>query len=245
VGVPVGPRRRTPGLRREEVAVLAGLSPTWYTYLEQGRKIRPSAEVLDSLAGVLGLTEEERRYMHLLAHGHEPVGHSSLLYPPDLALFREIVTVASKDDNPVYAANRFGDMLAWNDATTVWYTDFGALPENRRNMLWWMLTDPVARERLVDWEQETEDLIARFRAATATFPHNERIRGMMRELEASSPDFRRWWGEHAVRERRTRVRRLRHPELGLREVRLVVLNPADDEFNAVLLHLPPAAQPTG
>jgi transcriptional regulator with XRE-family HTH domain len=243
VGLPAGPRRRTPGLRREEIAVLAGLSPTWYTYLEQGRDIRPSPEVLDSLAGVLQLNSDERRYLHLLATGQAP----PLLAPgPDnpecpgaqpAALMEEVMAAIGRGDYPVYAGNLYGDVIAWNDVAASWYTDFARLPDGRRNMLWWLLTAPEARERIVHWEEDTRDVLARFRIASATRPWDQRFQDLIATISRASPEFRSWWPEHDVRDQHVRLREIRLPNGETRRVKLAVLRMADG-FNSVVLHVP-------
>jgi transcriptional regulator with XRE-family HTH domain len=238
VGLPAGPRRRAAGLRREEVAVLAGLSPTWYAYLEQGRDIHPSAEVLDSLARVLGLTEDERRYLHRLAHGH--VGRPRPL--ADEATAEQVVRqlVASQDDSPypVYAVDTYGDLIAWNRAATSYYADFGKLPPQRRNMMRWLLLAPEARERLADWSRDARDIVARWRMWSTGHDGDPRMRAMNSELRQHSPEFARWWDDHDVSENRSRLRRFRHPELGEQVMRLVVVRAPEFEPWIVAFHLP-------
>ena len=159
LGLPVGSRRRATGLLREEVASLAGVSTTWYTYLEQGRAVRPSAQVLNSLATALQLTDDERRYLHAVASvpSESPPGPEPI--PTDLAA--QVVRTIGHTDSPVYAGNLHGDLLAWNDATTAWYTDFGTTAEP--NMIRWLLLDPEARQRLPDWADDVRDMVGRLR----------------------------------------------------------------------------------
>jgi transcriptional regulator with XRE-family HTH domain len=243
VGLPEGGRRRTPGLRREEVAVLAGLSPTWYTYLEQGRDIHPSAQVLDSLARVLGLTEDERRHLHRLAHGH--AGRPRPLADEATAeeVVRQLVATAADSPYPVYATNHYGDLIAWNRAATSYYTDFERLPEGQRNnMIRWLLEAPEARERLIDWSQDARDVVARWRAVTATLDGGPRLEAMVAELRGRSPEFGRWWDSHDVREHRSRLRRFRHPELGEQVMRLIVVRAPEFEPWIVVFHLPAQAE---
>ncbi|MEV6605488.1 helix-turn-helix transcriptional regulator [Kutzneria sp. NPDC051319] len=237
VGLPAGSRRRTNGLRREEVAVLAGVSPTWYTYLEQGRNIRPSTEVLDSLARVLGLSEDERRYMHMLAHGQAPPANRSQDPQPG-QFISEVVTALSSDDCPIYHANQNGDVLAWNAAAVSWYGDFAAMPPERRNIMWWTFTEPTARDRLVEWEDEARDYVARFRGVWAQRPQDKTLHAIIADLREASPDFNRWWNGHDVVGQRTRTRLLRHPVHGIREWHLVVLYMADNSFDAIIVHVP-------
>jgi transcriptional regulator with XRE-family HTH domain len=238
VGLPAGARRRAVGLRREEVAVLAGLSPTWYTYLEQARDIHPSAQVLDSLARVLGLTEDERRYLHRLAHGH--AGRPRPLAGEVTAeqLVRQLVATVADSPYPVYAVNTYGELIAWNAAATVYYTDFAKLPPEHRNMIRWLLTAPEARERLADWDRDARDIVARWRAMTATLGDDPRLQAMVAELRERSPEFGRWWDSHDVREHRSRLRTFRHPELGELVMRLVVVRAPEFEPWIVAYHLP-------
>jgi transcriptional regulator with XRE-family HTH domain len=238
VGFPVGPRRRSPGLRREEVAVLAGLSPTWYTYLEQGRDIQPSPEVLDSLARVLGLTEDERRYMHTLAYGHviRPVALDAGV--PVEELLRQIVAASAQSPYPVYASNVYCDLIAWNQAATEWYDDWGRLSAGERNMLRWMLIEPKARERIADWEADTQDVVARWRAEIARRPTDRRLQGLIAEFSRVSPEFVRWWKDHDVVEHRARIRHFQHPLRGIQAMRLVPVQSPHLPSSGIIFHLP-------
>lgn len=234
VGFPVG-NRRTPGLRREEVALLAGMSPSWYTYLEQARPIRVSSQVVDSIARVLGLSAEEHRYLELLATGK--AGHRVIAAAPDVRhAVRELVEAV--DDLPLYAADRRGDLLAWNRAATEWFADFSALPEGRRNMLRWMLGDPAARERFVDWEGEARDLLGRFRAACVHIAADPRTVELIDDLLSIGPWVRHWWEEQEARPMSPRVRRLRHPVHGVRALRIVVSYVAGAEDVGLVFHVP-------
>jgi transcriptional regulator with XRE-family HTH domain len=236
VGFPKNVRRRTPGLRREEVAILAGVSPTWYTILEQGRDVSPSVEVLDSLARALRLTEHERIYLHGLVHGRLPLEDAQLRHVDTETELQKFID--STDPNPAYIFNRVGDILGWNDAAAEWYADFGLLPENRRSFLWWMFTSPEAPECIVDWAAEARDLVGQFRTGTAALPSEGRITDLISELEQVSPHFRRLWAEHFVSGPERRIRRLRHPRRGVVRMNLVTLY---DEVHASIgltLHMP-------
>ncbi|MEU4745664.1 helix-turn-helix transcriptional regulator [Actinosynnema sp. NPDC023658] len=237
LGLPGGSRRRTPGLRREEIAVLAGLSPTWYTYLEQGRDIRPSTEVLASLARVLRLSNDERTYLYLLATGNPPSDERPRSDTSDDAVVRAVVDGMAHPGLPVYAADIHGDLVAWNDVAAKWYTDFDALPEGRRNMLWWMLTAPEARERFVNWEEDTRDVVGRFRRAAAARAWDARFEELVGVMRDASTEFCEWWSSHYVSKQRTRLREL-WIDGEPRVVQLAVLNLADST-RSVVLHLPP------
>ncbi|GAB7044723.1 MULTISPECIES: helix-turn-helix transcriptional regulator [Catenuloplanes] len=241
VGLPAGSRRRTPGLRREEIAVLAGLSPTWYTYLEQGRDIRPSPDVLESLARVLQLTEDERRYMYLLTNGQTPPIQPNGPDPSGTPMMRRLIGLLGDVDYPVYGGNLYGDVIAWNQATVRWYTDFGRLPAERRNMLWWLLTADEARRRIVDWTDDVRDVIARLRIASAARPWDQRFSDRISMLHRASPEFRGWWNDHDVRGQHTRPRRFRLPD-GTEETLQLVVMRMTDGFNSMVVHVPPGRE---
>ncbi len=236
VGLPTGRRRRTSGLRREEVAVLAGLSPTWYTYLEQGRDIHPSHEVLDSLVRMLQLNDDERSYIYLLAYGQRPVKDSPLREANTEAILWQIADAYKP--SPVYVANQVADVLTWNAAATEWYTDFAKLPDEHRNTVWWTLMEPDARERLVMWDDEAKDVIGRLRAVSAVRPGDRRLSQLIADLMKGSPEMRRWWSDHEIRSQAPRVRWLRHPQLGVRAMNLVVAYPAGMDGIGIAFHLP-------
>lgn len=236
-GLPAGPRRRTPGLRREEVAVLAGMSPTWYAYLEQGRVINPSEQVLDALARVLRLDEDERRYMYLLAFG---TGQDRQPLEGDLPageLVRKLVGVAEDSPYPVYAADVLADITAWNTAFTQYYADFAAFPPGRRNMIRWLLFDPQARERLPDWTTDVEDVVARWRSTVAGYGDLPGLSELVAEFNAS-PDFTAWWNQHDVREHRSRNRRFALPGGGEQVLRVIVVQSIEFEPAFVVFHVP-------
>jgi transcriptional regulator with XRE-family HTH domain len=232
-------RRRIPGLRREEVAVLAGLSPTWYTYLEQARDIRPSPEVLDSLADVLQLDEDERQYVHQLALGHVKTVRQVNPSESVNSLIVDLLQVAGgRDQYPVYAINHAADVIAWNDAAVEWYTDWSALHGLERNIVWWMLMSDDARQRIVDWADDARDIVGRTRALSARFPHDARVSDLIARLHQESPHFGKWWPDHEVRGQRLRSRRFRLKDGTVRNMRLVVLHPADDPQITIAFHLP-------
>ncbi|MFL6122627.1 helix-turn-helix transcriptional regulator [Actinophytocola sp.] len=238
VGLPAGPRRRTRGLRREEVAVLAGLSPTWYTYLEQARNIRPSPEVLDSLARVLQLTEDERRYMHVLVYGE-------VIHPEPLEtdisgnqILEQVVGLMAGSPYPVYCSDQYCDLISWNPAAREWFDDWDRTPKAELNFLRWMLVSPAARQVLVDWENDAQDIVARWRGEVAKWPGDARIEALIAEFAEVSPQFRQWWDDHDVQEHRSRVRRFRHPRLGVQTLRMVVLNGPEFSPAAAIVHIP-------
>ncbi|HEX4720881.1 MAG TPA: helix-turn-helix transcriptional regulator [Pseudonocardiaceae bacterium] len=238
VGLPATTRRRIRGLRREEVAVLAGLSPTWYTYLEQARDIRPSPEVLDSLADVLLLDEDERQYLHQLALGHVEALRAVAPSAAVNALIVDLVRSVGQTEYPVYAIDYAAEVIAWNDAATEWYTDWGGLRGLERNIVWWMFMNAEARERIDNWTDDARDIVGRTRSLSARFPHDPRVRELISRLHAESADFDRLWLDHEVRGQRLRSRRFRLKDNTVRTMRLVVVHPADDLQVTIAFHLP-------
>ncbi|MEY9966917.1 hypothetical protein ABIA33_004982 [Streptacidiphilus sp. MAP12-16] len=224
VGLPPGVRRRTRGLRREEVAQLAAISSTYYTVLEQGRDVRPSRQVLDALATALRLDGAERAHIHELIHGAPPAGTRVVesLPPAVLALLDRL------DPCPTYVTGRCWDVLASNRAARALWTDWPARPTQDRNLLWWMFTDPEAREVMVDWPAEASALLGRFRAAAARHPGDSGFSELLERLHAACPEVRDWWPQHTVTPLGSGTKRLRHPVLGELELHHVVLQLAED-----------------
>ncbi len=225
VGLPIGARRRTRGLRREEVAQLAAISTTYYTFLEQGRDVHPSRQVLDALARALRLGPAERAHLHELAHGHQtPESHQSdeVLAPAVAALVDRL------DPHPTYVTGRRFDVLAANRAARALWTDWPALPPQERNMLWWMFTDPAARTILIEWETEASALLARFRAAADRHPDDPKFAAVIVRLQDASPQVRAWWPRHDIVALSSGIKRLRHPILGDLNLEHVVLQLAED-----------------
>ncbi len=238
LGFPVAGRRRTPGLRREEVAVAAGLSTTWYTCLEQGRAKDVSPSVLDSLARVLQLSEDERRYIHILMHGHVPANWPIQDDTPFRELFRQIVTLADQSSFPVYSLDRACEVVAWNTATTEWLEDWGSVPPAERNFMLWLFCSPKAREVIVEWEDFARDVVARWRLDLAKSPYDEFAMKRVAELKRRSSEFSRLWEGRHVLEHRINVRHLRHPRLGVRSFYGFALFTAYEEQGGVLFYIP-------
>jgi len=225
VGLPAGQRRRTKGLRREEVAQLAGVSATYYTFLEQGRDLRPSWEVLEAIGRALRLGPAERAHLHTL-------GTSTRKTPARLAAetVPEAVSalVDRLDPYPTYVTGRYWDVLASNRAARLLWTDWLALPQHDRNMLWWTFTDPAARSILVEWETEAQALLARFRAAADKRSDDPSLTALIERLRNASPEFRASWPRHEVAPLASGSKRLRHPVLGEITLTHVTLTLAED-----------------
>ncbi|MGC0312443.1 helix-turn-helix transcriptional regulator [Kitasatospora acidiphila] len=225
VGLPEGARRRTRGLRREEVALLAAISPTYYTFLEQGREVQPSRQVLDALCTALRLDETERTHVHELVHG---IPAAPAADPAAETLSPAVTALVDRlHPCPTYVTGRHWDVLAANRAARALWTDWQARRAEDRNMLVWMFTDPAARDVLVDWESEAAALLGRFRGTWARYPGDEAFAALLTRLQAESPEVRAWWPRHDVVPLSSGVKRLRHPALGEITLTHVVLQLAD------------------
>jgi transcriptional regulator with XRE-family HTH domain len=234
VGLPSGRRRRTPGLRREEVALLAAISPTYLAMLEQGRDVRPSAAVLDALADALRLTPAERAHIHQLAHGaaRRPDTAAEVLAPGLAALVDRL------DPDPAYVTGRRWDLLTSNRAARALWTDWAVLPDDERNIIWWTFTHHAARTILADWHGEAAALLGRLRAAAARHPDDPRFDELIGRLHAASTEARAWWPRHHIAPIGSGTKRLRHPELGELCFDVTVLYSADDPEQKLVIFTP-------
>ncbi|GAB3352437.1 helix-turn-helix transcriptional regulator [Amycolatopsis echigonensis] len=205
-GLPVTGRRRTPGLRREELALLAGISATWLTYLEQGRDVRPSDQVLDALARALRLTSAEQEHLRRLANGGAPPEDAAEEAAPEVAGVPALL-----GDNPAYVTGICYDLLACNDAAAELFRNI----EPGANVVRWMFTEPAAREVLVDWEQEARNILARLRAIAGRHPGHPRVTRLVAELTEASPEVREWWPHYEIQFSHAGHKRFRHPRLGV------------------------------
>ena len=204
-------RRRTPGLRREEVAQRAGISTTWYSWLEQGRGGPPSPHALDRLAEALMLTAVEREHLFLLAVGRPP---QVRYQPPGGVTSRLQHVLDALDACPATIRTATWDVVAWNRAEAAVFTDYGALPSAERNVLRLIFLDPRARKVNLNWEGVARFVVGVFRGDAARAGAAAAVQPLVDELCAKSPDFAALWRESEVNSACEGVRRLCHPELG-------------------------------
>jgi transcriptional regulator with XRE-family HTH domain len=242
VGLPAGSRRRTAGLRREEVALLANLSSTYYTFLEQGRPVRPSAQVLDALASALRMSAAERRYLQVLAHGPGRAGSSgaATAAPPEQIDPSVVDLIQRLDPFPTYVKGRRWDVLASNPAARELFTDWAALPPGERNLVRWMFTTNRAREVYEQWEPEARAMLGRFRLAAARYPEDPDFRALIEELQRTNEYVRDWWPRHDVSPVGSGFKKLRHPRLGPVNYSHVVLQVADNPDQTLVTYSPAA-----
>ena len=238
-GFPAG-RRRTRGLRREEVAQRANISPTWYTWLEQGRGGAPSADVLDRIARALMLTDVEREHLFLIGLGRPPDVH----YRKDEGVTQRLQRVLdSLEPTPALIRTATWDVVAWNRASTVMLADYASMPPQQRNILRFIFLDPRARAAQYNWESVARYVVGAFRVDAARAGAAEVVEPLVDELCRLSPEFKTIWGDNDVGTHGETVKHIRHPVLGpiafeysafavdgRPDLTLVVYNPATPEI---------------
>ena len=210
LGFAVG-RRRTPGLRREEVAQRANISPTWYTWLEQGRGGAPSADVLNRIAAALMLTDIEREHLFLLGLGRPPEVRYTAAEDVTPRLQR---LLDAFEVSPALIKTATWDVVAWNRAAAAVLTDYGALPPGQRNILRLIFCDPRVRAAQYDWESVARFVVGAFRADAARAGAVSEVGQLVDELCRRSPEFEALWRDNNVQVHGEGPKRLRHPILG-------------------------------
>jgi len=232
----LGGRRRTAGLRREEVAQRANISPTWYTWLEQGRGGAPSADVLDRISKGLMLTEPEREHLFILGLGRPP----EVRYKPVEGVTPRLQRVLDALGNsPAFIKTATWDVVAWNKAAAAVLTDYGKLPREERNILRLMFGNSRVRAKQEDWESVARYVVGSFRADVARAGATEDSLDLVDELSRTSADFDRLWRDNEIAVHHEGLKRIHHPEVGLLalefsafavdgrpELGMVVYNPA-------------------
>jgi transcriptional regulator with XRE-family HTH domain len=234
VGLPGGGRRRTPGLRREEVAQLAGVGTTWYTWLEQARDVRPSLSVLDAVASALKMSPAERGHLILLGRGEAPA-------PVPCRGERVSPVVRRLIDNlglsPACVLGRRWDPLAYNEAYDAVF-ELSAWPAHKRNTVWRAFMDPTRRELMPDWELGARRMLARFRNDHAKYVGDPAFEDLVASLLRESPEFRRWWPEHEVMGSGEGHKELVHPVLGPMAFEHAVFHHGDNPEQRLILYTP-------
>ena len=212
VGLPPGIRRRTPGLRREEVAQLANIGTSWYVWLEQGRDVHPSAPVLESIAQALKLTLNERRHLFVLA-GQSLPAHT---FPVEEQVSPSLQRVLDDlDPTPAYVIGRRWDFLAWNRAAASIFDIAHPTPPHTRNLIWQIFTNPLARKRYpTTWGQVARDAVVEFHTASARYPGDPWFDELIEDLKRVSPEFCQWWPHHDASSSQDGRKIVEHPELG-------------------------------
>jgi transcriptional regulator with XRE-family HTH domain len=235
-GLPEGPRR-TPGLRREEIAVLAGVSVSWYTWLEQGRDIQPSADALQRISKVLKLNRVESAHLYALSALEAPSLNTSGELSPGLEMLVQAVNPI-----PAYVRNTRLDILAWNDAIADLFVDYGSLQPHERNTLRLLFLYIPYRTLIIDWEQMARGMISAFRASRAQARDKAPFDSLIAELAELSPEFREWWRDTEVTGFEEGRKRLLKPGGGYIDFTYVALTPEGRPDLSLVTYIPrPAA----
>lgn len=241
VGLPAGPRRRTPGLRREEVAHLAFISTEYYTRLEQARGPRPSREVLAGLTRALRLSDAERDHLHHLAGAPPgpPAGPSRDVPQSILDLLRRLPHTAAVVLSATY------EVLAWNDLAAALLEDFSAVPRRERNLVRRAYLAPRPRERLLydpfDAEAFARAAVRRLRATAARYPEDPEVARLVGELLSGSAEFARLWDAHDVRPESSLRKTVNHPLIGPIALNCDLLDISDQDQQLVLYTVEPGS----
>jgi transcriptional regulator with XRE-family HTH domain len=214
IGMPAALRRRTPGLRREEVAIAAGVSTTWYTYLEQGRAIQVSGSILSSLANVLQLTEDER--IHLFALANQPL--TTKIFPLEETLRHTYQRVLDELGTiPALLTGRTYNILGWNRAATLVFGKFEQIPASERNILWLLFSKTRWSRKMslfVERDQYAQEVLETFRGRITGHQADPEVQAFIKRLQQVSPTFRDLWAEHNVRSTCATRKQLQHPLVG-------------------------------
>ncbi len=252
VGLPNSGRRRTPGLRREDVAALAGLSATWYTWLEQGREVRASDRVLESLCRTLRLSGEERDYLFFLAQNRPaPLQPARIEEVPD-----SIKRTLDALNVPAEVITPRWDVIYWNPMVTRCFRDYGALPPERRNLVRILMTSPEYQEDPVEFAAMARRIAAKLRVDYSQAAGDPSFDALINEMNDISPTFRDLWRSPEIRSRSEGVHLLRHPQLGgitfehtsyvvegSPTLRVVIFAPHDPESAAKIAKIAQASPP--
>jgi transcriptional regulator with XRE-family HTH domain len=231
VGMPDGGRRRTPGLRREEVAVLAGVGVSWYTWLEQGRDIKVSGDVLDAVARALRLDEAEREHLYLLAGLNPPRAEADPAVPVTPELQRVLDAWLPR---PAYIRDRHWNFLAINDAAR----EVFGYGDTDHNCLVTFFTNVRYRSMHAHWTAAAPDVVARFRADAARYPDDPGFDRLIADTLAASPEFAELWPRHEVSAPPLAVKAINHPEAGELVFEGTLLPLADRPGHHLVLHNP-------
>ncbi|WP_295012181.1 helix-turn-helix transcriptional regulator [uncultured Microbacterium sp.] len=233
LGLPSAPRRGDLGLSREEVAALAGVSASWFTWLEQGRDIGVSRQVLGAVARVLQLSAAEMDYVvHLAGPDDETVAEEPERLPSHLQRLVDAL------DFPAFVVASDWAIVGWNAPYAGLYEPIATLAPADRNLLWLVYTDPQLRRMLPDWDQESRRFLAEFRAESGVRLGSHRHRALVARLQEASDDFRIHWAEHAVERFSSRRRVFEHPVQGRRVFEHHSLVPSDAPGLSIVLYVP-------
>lgn len=234
--LPPLPRGRVNGLRREEVSYLCGVSVTWYTWLEQGRAITPSRQVLDAVARTLRLSGAEHEYLLGLAGYAAPIPSVPIAVTPAPPHIQRLLDELG--DRPAYALSADWSIAGWNAAYAAMYPNVARTDPEHRNLLWLVFTDPAVRALLDDWDVTSRHFLAEFRAETASRLSDARILNLVARLRDASPEFRQGWDGHPIAGFESRERIFHHPTAGVVRLEHHQLRPSDRPDLQLVIYTP-------
>jgi transcriptional regulator with XRE-family HTH domain len=232
VGLPIGRRRRTAGLRREEVAELAGIGVDWYIRLEQGRTVNPSVTTIDALARALKLSKAEHAHLRMLARDADMRAFVVETVPETIRRMLDGL------NQPAYITGRRWDLLAWNAAAEEVFA-FGRLREEDRNVLLTMFTNPRTRKLFgSSWAEEAKRMVAQFRASHDVWAGDPAFNTLLAQLRQGSSEFARWWAAHEVRGTAAGRKTLNHPKKGVLRFEYTSFQANDDPGLKLVIYTP-------
>jgi transcriptional regulator with XRE-family HTH domain len=234
LGLPRGRRRRTPGLRREEVAAAAGVSAEWYTWLEQAREVRPSAEVLSRIGTALRLEPNETRHLLTLGGYAVPSSGGDSVRPVSVSLRLQRL-IDQLEYGPAWVFGERWDIMAWNRAASVIHGDLAGLQGIERNALYQLFLGDRLRSTLQDWEVHGRHCVAKLRATYASRVDDPWFNELVNVLRTRSPEFERWWNENDIKTWQEGVKHYEHPEAGRLVFDFTVLEVLDERMASLRL----------
>ncbi|WP_092335578.1 helix-turn-helix transcriptional regulator [Desulfosporosinus hippei] len=235
VGLSSATRRRTPGLRREEVAQLAGIGLTWYTWLEQGRPIHVSTQVIESLARVLLLNKQERIHLYLLANQPLPAdipGCQGTVSPILQHVLDSLILC------PSLVMDQKWNVIAWNKAACLIFGDFHEMNLRERNIVWAMFTDHKYKQLYGDWNLYAKGLVGRFRSMCGQYIEDSWLTQFIDDLKMQSTEFNLWWSLHEIESNKEIYKQLNHPVAGILDFEVSNFDVSDNSGLKLIVHVP-------
>ncbi len=235
IGLPSTHRRRTPGLRREEVAQQAGVGLTWYTWLEQGRPIHVSASVLESLSRVLLLDKQERIHLYHLANQSFPIDTEENQTTVNPALQHVLDSLVLC---PSLVADQRWNVIAWNKEANLLFGDFTEMNVRERNIVWAMFTDKKYKQLFLDWNQYAKRLLGAFRASCGQYIEDAWLLQFIEDIKAQSTEFDSWWSLHDIESSSEKYKKLNHPTAGILDFEVNNFDVSDNSGVKLIIHVP-------
>lgn len=235
VGLSSATRRRTPGLRREEVAQLAGIGITWYTWLEQGRAIHVSTQIIESLSRVLLLDKQERIHLYLLANQPLPAdipGYQGTVSPILQHVLDSLIFC------PSLVTDQRWNVIAWNEAACLIFGDFSEMNVRERNIVWAMFTDNKYKQLFVDWNLHAKGLLGRFRSTCGQYIEDSWLAQFIDDLKIQSTEFNLWWPLHEIQSNSEKYKQLNHPIAGILDFEVSNFDVSDKSGLKLIVHTP-------